>query len=634
MARKSGARARAGEQARSKHKAKVDGNKAEYTTADDEWKGSDYGYPHGEKGGKVIATYIYQDEHGEPYLRVQKTDKKKFPQSHWVEGDKHNTNGKWVKGPPNGPKIPYDLPKLIKTGTDVPVFICEGEKDADSVTDFNPPDLEVLELIGTTNSEGAGKWTTDLNKWFEGRKIVYVLEDNDPPGRKHANMVASNLVEFVGEVRIVRLPGLGDKEDVTDWVTKYGGTKEKLLDLAAEAPLYKPVSFHCNDKGHVVAKNQHNIRTAMTALNINVRYDAFRDRMLIDGLDGHPVLDDVAMNKLWLLIDTRFDFLPPIDFFCVVIQEAARRNAFHPVRDYFDGLVWDGVPRLDQWLIKYGGAQDTEYVRAVGPITLIAAVRRIRQPGCKFDEMLIFESLQGTDKSMMLQTMAVESEWFSDDLPLNADGKRVIEQIRGKWIVEAAELSGMRRADVEHLKAMLSRQVDRGRMAYGRLTMEVERQCVIIGTTNSAIYLRDLTGNRRFWPVKVKAFDIAAIKQDRDQLWAEAAAREAEGASIRLSQKLWNDAAAEQQQRTVNDPWQEDLESLIGDQQGKVRSTDLWNALGVEIEKRTQEQNARLGAAMKALGFERKILKFNGKNERCYVRGTLMEQIINVTRPM
>jgi predicted P-loop ATPase len=199
------------------------------------------------------------------------------------------------------------------------------------------------------------------------------------------------------------------------------------------------------------------------------------------------------------------------------------------VLDYLDGLKWDGKTRIDRWLTTYGGADDTPYVSAVGRIMLVAAARRVRRPGCKFDEMPTFESPQGKDKSTALKVLAVEEDWFSDDLPLTADSQKVIEQTTGRWIVEVAELSGMRKANVEHLKSFLSRQVDRSRMAYGRLTTEKKREFIVVGTTNETAYLKDLTGNRRYWPVKTPIFDLAALRRDRDQLWAEAAAHEAAG---------------------------------------------------------------------------------------------------------
>ena len=176
--------------------------------------------------------------------------------------------------------------------------------------------------------------------------------------------------------------------------------------------------------------------------------------------------------------------------------------------EYLDRLTWDGVSRLDKWLSTYAGVESTEYTDAIGALMLIAAVRRIRHPGCKFDEMPVLESDQGKEKSTALRIMAVNDDWFSDDVPLNDDGKRVIEALRGRWFVEAAELNGMRKGEVEHLKAFLSRSEDRARMSYDCLCTEVKRQCVIIGTTNSSEYLRDSTGNRRFWPVKYEGNSI------------------------------------------------------------------------------------------------------------------------------
>jgi len=280
-------------------------------------------------------------------------------------------------------------------------------------------------------------------------------------------------------------------------------------------------------KGLPQAKSQHNIRTAMALLGVEVRYDMFHDRMLITGLPGHSVLDDNAMEKLWLAVDAKYNFLPQFDFFIRVVRETARRNSFHPVRDYLDGLKWDEAPRIDGWLTNYAQADSTPYLRAVGKNMLVAAVRRVRHPGCKFDEMPVFESPQGKNKSSALRVLAVEEDWYSDDLPLNADSKKLIEQTIGRWIVEVPELSGMRKVDIEHLKSQLSRQVDHARMSYGRMPTEKKREFITVGTTNDDKYLRDPTGNRRYWPIKTPAFDLEALKRDRDQLWAEAAAREA-----------------------------------------------------------------------------------------------------------
>jgi predicted P-loop ATPase len=384
--------------------------------------------------------------------------------------------------------------------------------------------------------------------------------------------------------------------------------------------------FIVDGHGKLVKTSQHNIRHAIEKLGIEISYDVFHDLMLIDGVE----LNDPAMIRLWLAVDDEFELLPTKDFFFTVIIDAARMNSFHPIRDYLDSLTWDGVKRLDQWLITYGKAKDSEYTRAVGAITLIAAVRRARQPGCKYDEMLVLESAQGMEKSSALSTLAVVPDRFSDNFPLNAKGREVIEQLRGKWIIEAADLSGMRKTEVEHLKSLLSRQTDRGRCAYDRITTDLPRQCIVVGTTNDSSYLKDTTGNRRFWPVAVGRFDLDGLRRDRDQLWAEAAARESQGESIRLDQNLWEAAADEQAERTVEDPWQEILDDVLGDVKGKLLATDTWSIVGIDPGHRIQDHNARLGRAMKRIGFARKKLRIEGVPRWTYAKGSASEQEVRI----
>jgi predicted P-loop ATPase len=214
--------------------------------------------------------------------------------------------------------------------------------------------------------------------------------------------------------------------------------------------------------------------------------------------------------------------------------------------------------------------------------------------------VVLEQEVQGTDKSSALLTLAVRDEWFSDDLPAHVEGKQVIEALRGRWIVEAGEMSGMKRTDIAHIKALLSRQVDRARLAYGRIVSEVPRQCVIVGTTNDLEYLRDATGNRRFWPMRCKRFDVAALRQDRDQLWAEAAAREANGVSIQLGSELWPMAGEEQAKRLTKDPWFEALqEAGLDDMTGKISMGSVWIILDVRGGQQTQEQSKRVGQAMR-----------------------------------
>lgn len=413
---------------------------------------------------------------------------------------------------------------------------------------------------------------------------------------------------------------------ISESVVELGGRAaayaRRQIERARETVAGDDAEFQTNESGRP-APNQHNIRVALRRLDVQLSHDKFADRLLVAGLPGHgPALQDEAVAALYLEVDRRFGFRPGKDFFWMVVEDQARRAAFNPVTDYLAALAWDGTARVDGWLTRYGGAEDTPYTRAVGALVLLAAVRRARAPGCKFDEMLVLVSPQGTDKSSALAALVPVADWFTDDLPLGADTKVVIERLAGRWIVEAAELKGMRDRRTEHLKAFLSRQVDRARMAYGRITREVPRQCVIIGTTNDERFLTDLTGNRRFWPVGVERLDVAALRRDRDQLWAEAAQREAGGESIRLDPALYGAATEAQQRHEHVNPFLEVLEPVLREIEGKLLSADAWAVLGVPVERRSQEQNDRLGAAMQHLGWERTKARFGRPQpEHCYARG-------------
>jgi predicted P-loop ATPase len=390
----------------------------------------------------------------------------------------------------------------------------------------------------------------------------------------------------------------------------------KWLGFETKARAYTPTSddeFETKKDGSR-RDSQHNVRLALAKLGVRVKLDLFRNRILAGGLEVADVyVDDAIVRRLWLETDRRFGFLTPKEFYFDVVADAARANAFHPVRDYLDSLTWDGTCRLSNWLATYAGTADTEFIRAVGRITLIAAVRRVRQPGCKFDQMLILEGEQGGGKSTLVRTLAVRDEWFADEAPLGADGKLAIEMLTGKWLIESAELKSLKNSEVEHVKAFLSRQSDRGREAYGHLVSEVPRQCIFIGTTNSDRYLMDPTGNRRFWSVKVGRIDVEGLKRDRDQLWAEAAYWEAKDESIQLPEELWGVAATEQAQRVVDDPYLSTLAQKLGEMKGKIVKNDVYRLLDLPIGQRHTGHERRVGEAMRALGWRSTKLRRDGK---------------------
>ena len=214
--------------------------------------------------------------------------------------------------------------------------------------------------------------------------------------------------------------------------------------------------------------------------------------------------------------------------------------AFHPVRDYLDSCEWDGVPRLDTLFIDYLGAEDNEYVRTVTRKTLVGAVARIYNPGCKFDYILTLRGKQGKGKSSFI--LKLGGEWSSDSFS-GAEGKTAYEQLFGVWIMEVGELSGLKKAEVETIKHFITKQSDRFRPAYGRRIQEFPRQCIFFASTNESQFLRDTTGNRRWWIVdtpndtKTSHWDTLTPEMLK-QVWGEAVQRYKDGEKLFLTPEM------------------------------------------------------------------------------------------------
>ena len=222
------------------------------------------------------------------------------------------------------------------------------------------------------------------------------------------------------------------------------------------------------------------------------------------------------------------------------VNVVAQLGAFHPVREYLDSCAWDGVPRVDTLLIDYLGAEDTPYTRAVTRKALVAAVARIYRPGCKFDYMLTIRGTQGIGKSALIAKLG--GKWFSDSFT-TVQGKEAYEQVLGVWLMEVGELAGMRKAEAEIIKQFVSKQTDRFRPAYGRRLQEFPRQCIFIGTTNEAQFLRDTTGNRRFWVVDTPNDPARDMWEELTpdtvaQVWGEAVQLFKDGEPLYLSREL------------------------------------------------------------------------------------------------
>ncbi len=307
------------------------------------------------------------------------------------------------------------------------------------------------------------------------------------------------------------------------------------------------------------------------------------------------------------------------------IQVAARDRPCHPVREYLKSLTWDGEQRVQIWLAEYLGAHgDTRYLAAVGKRFLISAVARILRPGCQADHVLVEEGAQGIGKTSAVRALAVRPDWFAGSLP-DIHSKDAPLQLLGRWIIEIAELKAVRNTQVEATKSFITETADTFRPPYARRTAQFPRQCVFIATTNETEYLRDRSGNRRYWPVRCGRIDVDALIRDRDQLWAEAVRLFRDGEAWHLTREETELAADQQHQRLHVTELEEDVAAFVHAERAAGKTeTSIKDVLvcGLRIELATPlyaETARKLGPAvaeaLERVGW-RKVGRTGGDGQR------------------
>ena len=290
------------------------------------------------------------------------------------------------------------------------------------------------------------------------------------------------------------------------------------------------------------------------------------------------------------------------------IEVTARGVAAHPVKEWLSSLKWDGKKRLDGWLVQIGGAKDSDYTRAVGAKWMISAVARVFEPGCKADHLPIFEGAQGIGKSTLLHDLAGE-EWFLETA-VDLSSVEAQKVLANKWIVELSELDSLTRSEVSRVKGFLSERVSTFRASYGHRPIDHPRQCVFAGTTNSAEYLKDDSGARRFWPVKLTKVDLKRLRTDRTQLWAEATARYKAGEKWHLEDvKLIKAAAEEAETRRQKDPWEDIIAGWLARHPSLRTSGVTTHTLLTEAVQRnncdlTRADEMRVAGLLRTIGWE------------------------------
>lgn len=342
--------------------------------------------------------------------------------------------------------------------------------------------------------------------------------------------------------------------------------------------------------------------------------------------------DDLKLLKGYLAARHGYDAgVPDIE---AAITNVAYHDRFHPVREYLEKLKWDGKKRLDTWLTTYLGVEDSPYSRACARKVLCAAVTRVYHPGTKFDHVLVLEGAQDVGKSTAIEILG--GKW-SADAPVDPHSRDTVDMMQGRWIIELAEMEVVRRTDEEALKAFITRKTDLARLAYGRTTREFPRQSIFIATKNpraDGTYLKDDTGNRRWWPVRCEPLhglgqiDFKGLKEVRDQLFAEAMTTASKEKLYMETAELKDAAKAEVAQRHAEHEWTERIASWIDlcDEKPETRRDFLTkrdvfvDAMGGADRQLDRKAESAIASVMRALGWVVGFRRVHRRLVRGYVR--------------
>ncbi len=393
-----------------------------------------------------------------------------------------------------------------------------------------------------------------------------VLYDDKWAYSHHASDPASD--KLLNAFDLVRVHRFGDLDEKASFkaMSEFAIQDEKVkVQLAKERQVQAETEFADEDNWQTQLELDKSgaVKDTLTNISIILRFDPnlqpivfnqFKHMFDVIGELPWPQVKpgwgdtDLACAKLYF--ERIYGIWSPTKFKDALLGVVSSERLYHPVKEYLGKLTWDGTKRLDTLLVDYLGAEDTAYVRAVTRKTLVAAVARIYEPGIKFDSILVLNGPQGIGKSTLFARLG--KEWYSDSLSISdMKDKTAAEKLQGYWILELGELVGIKKMDVETVKSFISRTDDKYRQAYGVNVESHPRSCIIVGSTNSdGGFLRDITGNRRFWPVQVTGCGKYHPWEltDVDQIWAEAIERYNSGEELFLTGSLEDEAVSQQRE--------------------------------------------------------------------------------------
>jgi len=593
--------------------------------------------------------WVYKDADGGTLFYVYRYDmpdgKKEFKPMSFTD------TGKWIPKMASGLRPLYNLDKLVANPTK-PVMVVEGEKTAVAAESIAGNTYTI-----TTWPGGASAVTKADVSPLKGRKLV-LWPDADEPGIKAMQFLASKLLVDTEEIKVIR-PDVNSGWDAADALAE-GWDWSKFKDWAKRPgilePLTKPIKHvkaelmdaegdnHSQQlvgeisdvpsimaqqlglKTKEIAKQVYIIPNASNAKIVLSEHPQFKGKFWFDdfykkGFTNYfgkqEPLEDDLIKKLWVLFQHKYGFetMAKPNFFDAM-DVACLEDIRNEPLTWLESLKWDGEKRVEEFFVRAYGTEDNEYTRKVSQNFFVAQVARINQPGCKFDNMVILEGIQGTGKSSSLKALVGE-KWFAE--PQAAlDNKDFEGSLLGKLIIEFAELNHFKKAENTLIKKKLSCSVDNFRLPWDRRVKDVPRTCIFVGTTNDERYLQDETGGRRFWPVKTTTIDMKYIQDNREQLYAEAVQMHKEGFEYF---SVPESAKDEQAARLSVHPWEDIIRAWLDDQPSvqQHRSDEIWKfALDGNFDRFTDSVSKQIAKAMKALGWENKQIRLDGKNNARY----------------
>lgn len=565
-------------------------------------------------------------------------------------------DGAWrMKAPPK-PRPLYNLAE-INADRNKPVLIVEGEKAAESAKLISGPDYVVTTWPNGAAAVHAADWDV-----LNGRRVT-IWPDADGPGRTAAKQIADKLSPLCPEIKIIKVDDHDNGWDAADanfewedfnaWVTQRAYVYQALaaavtpqavalaavqvnIESGPDEPVvtgslravWENLGVALTDAGKPIANLSNVVRIleGEPMFHKNIWFDEF---YLLARAYSHGKIIDLDENyllNLRLNIQRNYGItrITAADVRDAVALTAKRVIKNEP-KDWMESLVWDDTPRIETFFIDCAGAPDSVYIRAASKNFWISMAARVYDPGCLMRTMVVLKGKQWTGKSTIFATIG--GKWYAEVLE-NIHGNNFLQSLNGHIIMEFSDLSGFVRADINRIKQIVSCRKDTYRAPYDRVPATHPRQCVFTATTNDEEFLRDDTGNTRFWPIETGEISIPKITETRDQLFAEAVNLYKSGADW---YKMPEETEIHQEKYRSADEWEEIIaDYMVGKQQITGREIAV-NCLRIEVGKLDKSIQIRIGRIMGVLGFRRKVVRDGNSIVRVWEPNNPKVENTNVT---